>query len=120
MNLLLGLDGSELSMLALDHAIERASESDGTLTVAIYEGPAEVDLDDLESRAVERLTAAGLDVDVRRLQAAPGSKLVELAEHDYDQLVLGGGRISPMGKIRIGNVLEFVLANVQITVTLVR
>lgn len=120
MNLLLGLDGSELSMRALDHAVERARETNGMLTVAIYEGPTEVDLDDLETRAGERLTAVGLEADVRRLEGAPGSQLVELAEHDFDQLVLGGGTVSPMGKIRIGDTLEFVLANAQTTVTLVR
>lgn len=120
MNVLLGVDGSELSMRALDHALERASEANDSITVAVYEGVASVDLDDLEGRARERLGEAGLEADVRRLEADPGSQLVELAENDYDQIVLGGGTISPMGKIRIGDVIEFVLVNAQTTVTLVR
>lgn len=120
MNVLLGLDGSELSMRALDHAVERARETDDSVTVAVYEGATAVDLDDLAERARSRLTEAGLEADVRRLEADPGSGLVELAEDDFDQIVLGGGTISPMGKIRIGDVIEFVLVNAQTTVTLVR
>lgn len=120
MNVLLGLDGSELSMRALEQTIERARVMEDAITVAVYEGAADVDLDDVEARAQERLEDAGFDVDLRRIEGEPGSQLVEIAERDYDQIVLGGGMISPMGKIRIGDVIEFVLVNAQTTVTLVR
>lgn len=120
MKVLLGLDGSELSMRALDHAVERAQETGDSLTVAVYDGETGADLDDLADRARNRLTETGLEPDVRRLGNDPGSTLVELAEDDFGQIVLGGGTISPMGKIRIGEVIEFVLVNAKTTVTLVR
>ena len=69
----------------------------------------------------ETLDAAGLDAEVRRVEGDPGSRLVEIAEHEgFDQIVIGGGQTSPMGKIKIGQVAEFVLMNADTTVTLVR
>jgi nucleotide-binding universal stress UspA family protein len=120
MKVLLALDGSELSMRALEETVERARAAGDSLTVAVYEGPQAVDLEDVARRARDRLDAAGLDGDVRRIDTDPGSELVALAEDGYDRLVMGGGQISPMGKIRIGDVIEFVLVNAQTTVTLVR
>jgi len=120
MKVLLGLDGSELSMRALDHAVERARETGDSVTVAVYEGDSAVDLEDLADRARNRLAESGLEPDVRRLESDPGSELVELSEDGFGQIVLGGGTISPMGKIRIGEVIEFVLVNAKTTVTLVR
>jgi nucleotide-binding universal stress UspA family protein len=35
-------------------------------------------------------------------------------------VVIGGGEQSPMGKIRLGHIAEFVLLNSHVTVTLVR
>lgn len=120
MNVLLALDGSELSMRALDETVERAQQAGDSLTVAVYEGAEPADLEEIERRARDRLAAAGFDVDVRHVETDPGSELVALAEDGYDRLVMGGGTISPMGKIRIGDVIEFVLVNAQTTVTLVR
>lgn len=120
MNVLLALDGSELSMRALDETVERALAAGDTLTVAVYAGPDPVDLDEIAETATQRLDAADLDADVHRIEENPGSRLVELADDDYDRLVMGGGTVSPMGKIRIGEIIEFVLVNAQTTVTLVR
>jgi len=51
----------------------------------------------------------------------PGSRLVELAEREgADRIVLGGGETSPLGKVQLGSVAEFVLLNAKTTVTLVR
>jgi nucleotide-binding universal stress UspA family protein len=41
-------------------------------------------------------------------------------EHEFDKIVLGGGETSPMGKIQIGGIAEFVLLNSHVTVSLVR
>lgn len=120
MKLLLGLDGSELSMRALDETAARARDTGDTLAVAVYEGPESVELDEIADRAGERLTEAGLDAEIHYLERDPGSQLVEIAEDGFDRIVVGGGTVSPMGKIRIGDVLEFVLVNAQTSVTLVR
>lgn len=120
MHLLLGLDGSELSMRALERTVERARQAGDELTVAVYEGPGELSADETESRARERLGATGIDADVRRLTDDPGPELVAMADEGVDAIVLGGGVYSPMGKIRIGDVIEFVLVHATTTVTLVR
>jgi nucleotide-binding universal stress UspA family protein len=120
MQVLVGLDGSELSLRALDRTLERARETGDSLTVAVYVGTADETLDDLDDLARDRVTSTSVDAEVRRIEGDPGSELVDLGAHGYDRIVLGGGTISPMGKIRLGDVIEFVLANAKTTVTLVR
>jgi len=123
MKLLLGLAGTEESERALDEVLDRAAAVGDDLTVAVVEreGIAERDREAIRDRAVERCEAAGLAADVRLLEGHPGSALVELAEREgFDRLIIGGGTESPMGKIELGPVTEFVLLNAQVSVTLVR
>jgi nucleotide-binding universal stress UspA family protein len=120
MQILLGLDGSELSVRALDRTIARARETGDSLTVAVYAGTTDETLDELEGLARDRTASAGVDAAVHRIEGDPGSALLDLAADGHDRIVLGGGTISPMGKIRLGDVVEFVLANATTTVTLVR
>jgi nucleotide-binding universal stress UspA family protein len=122
MKVLLGIGGSEDSMRALEHAVERAAAAGDDLTVAVVENPdSDPTPEEVAARAEAALAEAGLDGEVRRLSGDPGSRLVELAEgEEFDQLVLGGGERSPMGKIQLGNITEFVLLNSHVTVTLVR
>jgi len=69
----------------------------------------------------ERLAETALDATIRRVEGHPGSRLVEIAEDEgFDQIVLGGGQTSPMGKLQVGSIAEFVLLNSHVTVTLVR
>ena len=122
MNVLLGIGGSEDSLRALEFAVERVAAAGDDLTVAVVENP-DSDLTPaaVAERAREAVAEAGLATDVRRLEGDPGSRLVELAEEgEFDQLVLGGGERSPMGKIQLGSITEFVLLNSHVTVTLVR
>lgn len=122
MRLLLGIGGRDDSLRALDAAVERAVEADDDLTVAVVDDPeSDREADALVDRARARLDDAGLDAEIRRAEGHPGSELVEMAEHgDFDRIVIGGGESSPMGKIRLGEVAEFVLLNSRVTVTLVR
>ena len=67
------------------------------------------------------LDANSFASEVRHLSGDPGSQLVDVAEREgFDQIVLGGGQRSPMGKIKLGHIAEFVLLNSPVTVTLVR
>jgi len=69
----------------------------------------------------ETIDGSGVDADVRRLTGHPGSELTELAEREgFDRIVLSGGRRSPLGKIDLGDVAEFVLLNADVSVTLIR
>ena len=122
MNVLLGIGGSDESERALDETVERAAEAGDELTIAIFEKPGgERDRDEIEELARRRLEEAGVDAEIRHIEGDPGSRLVRLAESEgFDQVVIGGGQMSPMGKIQLGSITEFVLLNAQVTVKLIR
>lgn len=124
MNVLLGIGGGDDSLRALEATVERARATGDELTVAVIENAdAALSTDEIAARARATLDEAGLSAEVRVLDPGeqPGSELVELADAgDFDRLVLGGGDTSPLGKIRLGPITEFVVLNAPITVTLVR
>lgn len=122
MKILCGIGGSDDSFRALDRTVERAAVAGDDLTIAVVENP---DSDVSPATVVERAEAAAaeaeVNAEVRRVEGDPGSRLVELAEREaFDEVVLGGGHTSPMGKITIGPIAEFVLLNAKTSVTLVR
>ncbi|AGB30466.1 UspA domain-containing protein [Natrinema pellirubrum DSM 15624] len=123
MNVLLGLGGSDESVKTLRRTIERTTDVGDDLTVAIVDKPeSKRSQDEMCQQAREALDEAGLeDRPVEKLEGDPGSALVDYAEQgEYDQLVIGGGTLSPMGKIQLGPITEFVLLNAPTTVKLVR
>ena len=122
MKVLCGIGGSDDSFRALDRTVERAAVANDDVTIAVVDNedssvsPAAV-ADRAESAAAE----AGIDAEVRRVEGDPGSRLIEIAEtEDFEEIVLSGGHTSPMGKITIGPIAEFVLLNAKTSVTLVR
>ena len=121
MHVLLGVEGSEESRRALESTVDRAAEAGDELTVAVF-ALAGQSLDDVEEYARNRLGETDLSWSIERVEADhSASSLVELAEAGpYDQLAIGGGQRSPMGKIELGTTTEFVLLNAQLTVRLER
>ena len=120
MRLIVGVDGTPHGMIALDEAVTRACEAGDELTVAIY-SEEDVSLDEIEAEVRDYLETVDFEAGIERLEADPGSNLVELAELEgFDRIVLSGGITSPLGKIKITGTLEFVLLNARTTVTLVR
>ncbi|QWC18642.1 universal stress protein [Halorubrum sp. 2020YC2] len=122
MKVLCGIGGSDDSFRALDRTVDRAAVADDDLTIAVVDNEdSSVSPDEVVERAREAVDEAGIDADVRRVGGDPGSRLVELAETEgFEEIVLGGGHTSPMGKITIGSIAEFVLLNAKTSVTLVR
>lgn len=122
MKKLLGIGGSEDSFRALDHAVERATVTGEALTVCIVENPAtEIAPGAIEERVAGVLEDAPVAPEIRVVDGHPGAQLVEIAESEgFDEIVLGGGMRSPMGKIEVGNVAEYVVMNSRVTVKLVR
>ncbi|MGM0387778.1 MAG: universal stress protein [Natrinema limicola] len=123
MNVLLGLGGSDESVKTLRRTIDRTKEVGDDLTVVIVDKPeSKRSQDETYDLAVEHLEEAGLDdATVEKLEGDPGSALVDYAEQgEFDELVIGGGTLSPMGKIQLGPITEFVLLNAPTTVKLVR
>ena len=126
MKTLLGIGGSEDSLRALERTLERAAEAGDELVVAVVENPdSERDAEEVAEHAKKKVLEHGGDADaeVMRLEheGHPGSALVEYAEEEgYDEIALGGGERSAMGKIRLGHTAEFVLLNSRVSVRLVR
>lgn len=122
MRVLVGIDDTEDDTRTLERAAARAAESGGELAVAVIDDPT----GDRSPRAIEAHARSVLEerdagAEFHHLGTDDGSRLVKLAETEgFDELVIGGGQISPMGKINIGSVAEFVLLNAHVTVTLVR
>lgn len=122
MKVLLGIGGSDDSLTALEQTVERATTAGDDLTVAVLENPeSDPTPDEVRRQVDDTLADADLDAEVRDLTGDPGSQLLDVAEsEEFDQIVLGGGQRSPMGKIKLGQIAEFVLLNSHVTVKLVR
>ncbi|TMT87566.1 universal stress protein [Haloterrigena sp. H1] len=123
MNVLLGLGGSDESVKTLRRTIDRTQEVGDDLTVVIVAKPeSKRSQDETYELTVDHLEDAGLEnATVEKLEGDPGSALVDYAEQgEFDELVIGGGTLSPMGKIQLGPITEFVLLNAPTTVKLVR
>ncbi len=122
MQVLLGIGGSDDAFLALERTVDRVQLTGDQLTVAVLENPT-TDLapDAIAERVQDRLDEAAIDATVRRVEGEAGAALVTMAETEgFDEIVLGGGQESPMGKIDIGRIAEYVVLNATVTVTLVR
>lgn len=121
MKVLLGFTGSEECQLALENTLDRAATAGDTVTVAAF-ASGERTVDDIEQAARSTLEKWDLQTELVVLDAEhPASRLVKMAETgEYDQLVIGGGEQSPMGKIELGSITEYVLLNAQLTVRLER
>ncbi|AEN05943.1 universal stress protein [Halolamina sp.] len=122
MKVLLGIGGSDDSIRALEHVVERSVDVGDELTVAIVENPqSERSRDEIEDIAKGVLSEAGLSAPIRHVEGHAGSELVDIADREsFDEIALGGGQTSPMGKINVGSIAEFVLLNAKTSVRLVR
>ncbi|AFZ73092.1 universal stress protein [Natronobacterium gregoryi] len=122
MNVLMGLGGSDQSIKTLRRTISRTEEVGDDLTIAILEKPeSKRSQEEMRDRTVAVLAESDVDAEIVTLEGDPGSALVDYAEQgEFDQLVIGGGTLSPMGKIQLGPITEFVLLNAPTTVKLVR
>lgn len=119
MRVIVGVDGSESALAGLEAVRDRAREAGDEVTVAVYS--TDGSLADAEASVRERLDELGFDAAIETVEGDPGGRLVELVEtEEYDRLVLAGGQTSPLGKIQLDSVIEFVLLNSHTTVTLVR
>ena len=119
MEIVLGIDATAADQATVAWAIDHVTPEEGVL-VAAYGGDATT-RERVATRARDRLAEAGFDVSVSLLEDDPGARLVELAETgDYDCIAVHGGSRSPLGKIQLDTVVEFVVLNARTSVTLVR
>lgn len=122
MKVLLAVGGSDDSLQALEETVERAAAAGDDLTIAVVDNPdSERSASAVESAVRDGLAESGVAAEVVRLTGDPGSRVIDYAEDGgFDQIVIGGGHRSPMGKIQLGRIAEFVLLNAQMSVKLVR
>lgn len=119
MDLIVGVDGSELGMQALEDAVARTTGENDSMLVAIY--GEDTSGDSIEAAVRNRLDELGAEATIEQLEADAAGALVERAERgNFDQIVLPGGERSPLGKIQFDSTVEFVLLNARTSVTLVR
>jgi nucleotide-binding universal stress UspA family protein len=120
--LLLGVGGTDDGIRALERTLARVGTTGDEVAVAVFENPASAATPAaVEDDVRERLAAAGVEAPVYRLEGHPGSELIGLAEREgFDRIVLGGGERSPMGKVQVGSVAQFVVVNAPVSVTLIR
>ena len=120
MHILLGVGGDDRSLQALTETVQRARAAGDDLTVALYTAD-DTTHADVEAAVQDRLDELDFEAEIRALDGDPGSSLVALAESEgFDRITLAGGHRSPLGKIQLDPVSEFVLLNASTTVTLVR
>ena len=122
MKVLFGLHADSDSLGALEGIVDRVRSVEDELTVAVLEHPdGEGSMAETEAAVRGVLDGRLPEAEIRQVEGHPGSRLVEIAESEgFDRIVLGGGEQSPMGKIRIGSISEFVLLNSHVSVTLLR
>lgn len=122
MKVLLGVGESEDSMRAVERTASRVAVTGDELTVGIVDPPdAEQSPEAVAETVREILSEEDVDAEIRHLDGDPGVRLVDVAESEgFDEIVLGGGQRSPMGKIKLGSTAEFVLLNSHVTVSLIR
>lgn len=122
MKVLLGVSGVDQIEEVVDQAVSRAREAGDEITVAVLDDTdSDAPLAAVEETVEDALAVAGFEAEVLVRDGHPGSELVELADGGgYDRLVISGGKRSPLGKIQLGNMAEFVLLNASTTVTLLR
>jgi nucleotide-binding universal stress UspA family protein len=90
--------------------------------VAVFDDPsATLTREQVRDRISTILEEYDRDVKLQDIDGDPGSQLVQVAENgEFDQLVLGDGNRTPMGKIQLDSIAQFVLFNSHVTVKLVR
>lgn len=107
----------------LERALRHVVHRDDELTVVLLPRPGEGGDEPaaLPDAVREVLSRYGHPAEIRRLSGSLPGALVEMAEAGgFDELVLGGGRRSPTGKMRLGRAAEFAVVNARTTVVLVR
>ncbi|WP_135662969.1 universal stress protein [Halorhabdus rudnickae] len=122
MEVLVGVGGTGRSFEALESTVERAKQADDELTVAVFDDPsAGLTRAQVRDRVREIVTERGVDPPLMEVDGDPGSQLVQIAETGgFNQLVIGNGARTPMGKIQLDSIAQFVLFNSHVTVKLVR
>lgn len=105
----LPLDNDEVKIV-LTHVIEGVGED----VPKAMRTPGRVDA---VRRAQERLEDEGLDVAVREASGPPTEGITELAEEiDADEIVMGGRKRSPAGKVLFGSVTQSILLDADLPV----
>lgn len=122
MKVLLGIGGSDDSIRALEQVVARTAAVSDDLTIAVVENPRSPrSREEIAEQAEQELAEARISAPIRQIEGDPGSELIDLAEREaFDEIALGGGKTSPMGKINVGTIAEFVLLNARTSVRLIR
>lgn len=129
MEILVPIDGSDPSRVALEFAIDLVGCFDGSLHV-IHFSDAQTDAtDEILDSAADRLDEAGIDDDpellvgeasVRRADGVGESIVAYVEEHGYDHVVMGHhGRGGPVERAILGSAAEAVVRSGSVSATVI-
>jgi nucleotide-binding universal stress UspA family protein len=137
MKVLVPVDGSDPSDVALEYAIEQFGDEDvialnviDPVDGATTLGPGSADdwlssakerADDVLEAAAERAAEAGQDIETDRTVGRPARTVVEYAEeHDVDHIVIGSHGREGISRVLLGSVAETVVRRSSVPVTVAR
>lgn len=135
--ILIPLDGSEFSDLALEKGMELAKMANSEITilfvkdVSLYtRGSVAIGVDNLRSvldeecktilgTAAEKLKTAGLPYSALSAEGIPGTVICDISS-DYDIIVMGPSGKTGFKKLVLGSVAQYVLTNAKCSVMAVK
>jgi nucleotide-binding universal stress UspA family protein len=123
-NVLIGIDGSDTAIRALEDTVQRVTQTGDELTVAIVETPTlDLSVDTIEQQVRDVLDTIDdpVNVLIQVLMGQAGPQLAQFADAEgFDQLIISNHACSPTGKITFGETTEFILLNAETSVLLHR
>ncbi len=135
--ILIPLDGSEFSDLALEKGMDLAKLTDSDITIlfvkdiSVYtHGSISIGIDGIRStlenesrtilgNAAEKLKAAGLRYSELSAEGVPGAVISDLSPN-YDLIVMGPSGKTGLRKLVLGSVAQYVLTNAKCSVMAVK
>jgi nucleotide-binding universal stress UspA family protein len=116
MHVVCGVRGTAASQAGLQRVLAGWLTGSDTATVLLLDAD-----DQTEAAAADAAAASAATVEVTPLSPRTGAALITAAtEAEAEQIILAGGRRSPLGKIQLDRLTQYVVLNAPMTVTLVR
>lgn len=111
------LDAVSVSVLNVFEEFKAIDDGGNVSSKDIYD---EDEFPDSVLTVRDRLTDAGISVDLVRRHGKPGEEIVEFADSiDADNIVVPGRKRSPVGKAVFGSVTQDIILNTERPVTIV-
>ena len=117
--ILVGTDGSPTATVAIDRAVDVASQLGASLTILSAGPPARSE--GIVEKELARLAGAGVPIDGRAVDSEPATALLDAVETGgYDLLVVGNKGMAGVSRFFLGSVPNKVSHHVTCSLLIVR